>query len=200
MPNSYQIIVENQSGRPQSYALVNQAPEYVGTGGPKIWSNVVSDSTLEPDDSTNFEISTQYRAFFGTSRGKLGERVSIQVAGSVPVTLGQQNNDGTVLLGTTVKLIAGPGGLCHHSPEARILQMAPLIALRFSPIIIIETKPFKGIGLWVLPEILAIAKVLLSQRSLQNQVKVSKFGLRTRGGLSQVDLRQVTSWITPMLA
>lgn len=103
--NEYTIIVQNNSGSNQQYALF-QTPPSISIGGvqPKIWTNVFATGLAPDTQSTNFTMYKQYYGVVGQSKGKPGDAVTVTVSGQRPVTLGNTNADGTQVPGTTLAL------------------------------------------------------------------------------------------------
>ncbi|KAK0634147.1 hypothetical protein B0T14DRAFT_561660 [Immersiella caudata] len=105
MADRYTITVTNKSSNPQNYALFNKEPQVTGTVQEKIWSNVFATKKAAPGQQVTFEIINEYHAIVGQKQQNDSKTFSVTVAGTTPVTLGKENDNGTVTPGTTLSMI-----------------------------------------------------------------------------------------------
>ncbi|KAK0639402.1 hypothetical protein B0T16DRAFT_337135 [Cercophora newfieldiana] len=105
MTNKYTITITNGSGAKETYALFNQVPQVTGLDQGMIWSNVVVTQNAAPGQQVTFEIVNDYHAIVGQQRQSDDGTFSVGSQGSVPVSLGQVQADGTVVPGTTLSMV-----------------------------------------------------------------------------------------------
>lgn len=114
---TYTITVNNQSGADQTYALFNQLPAVISSGAnPKIWSNVFATAPTPAGSSAVFETFTQYFAQIVTSTGSPAVGVEVNVASERDVVLGQTNDSGQLIPGSTKKMVVN-NLIPEFSPE-----------------------------------------------------------------------------------
>lgn len=110
MVTVYTITINNDSGEDRRYALFTEPPQ-VAAGGikPIIWSNVFGRANAAHSTRTEFKITKQYYAVFGSSSGTPGEGVDVMVSGTKKVDLGKLNKDKTEVKGTTLNYVVKDG-------------------------------------------------------------------------------------------
>jgi hypothetical protein len=105
MADRYTITVTNKSANPQNYAIFNKVPQVTGTVQEKIWSNVFATKKVAPGQQVVFEIINEYHAIVGQRQQNDSKTFTVTVAGTTPVHLGRENDDGTVTPGTTLSMV-----------------------------------------------------------------------------------------------
>ena len=104
MVNKYTILVKNQSGAQQHYALFNKPPVVTGRVQGQIWANVFATGNTPSNSNAHFAMYTQYYGIVGSSQGTPADGVEVDVTGEIPVSLGSTAANGTQIPGTSLTL------------------------------------------------------------------------------------------------
>lgn len=116
MPQTYTLSVKNNTGSQQRYAIVNEAPTFVGRDTAKVWSNVLVSVTLPPENRFEVSITNQFYGFTGQSEGALGNLVPVKVNDQRIVYLGGHGPEGFAMPGTHLRLDVRDGAP-YFDPE-----------------------------------------------------------------------------------
>ena len=116
MPNTYTIIIQNNSGSNHDYALFTDKPIVSGTVGSQIFQNVFAIAATGKDQSATVQITRDFYAICGAANVSPAPGVVVNVAGTHKINLGAKASDGTVIGGTSLPF-NGDDGFAQFGPE-----------------------------------------------------------------------------------